>query len=626
MTKKSPAKASPKLKTLTVRRVFDASPKTLWSYWTDPEKFARWFNPAPGLDLVVHEYDVRPGGRVRFDMPQPNGDRNPQEGVFHVLKPYREIVSGSPDRAFLIAVRLARVGKRTRMTVTVRGVPPAYRKGARIGWNAGFDKLAGALENAATAPRAIAATRVFDAPRDVVWRMWTEPDQVAQWWGPDGFTNSIDAMDVRPGGLWTFVMHGPDGRDYDNEIRYLEVVPHERLVYDHGPSPRFRTTVTFVDLGGKTQLTMRGVFASAAVRNRVAKEYGAVEGMQQTLGRLAAQLAHAAATPAGPREVVVSRVFNATRDRVWKAWSEADEVKKWWGPKGFTAPTIRMDFRVGGAYVYCMRGSGLDGVQRDNWNVGEYREIVPLETIVSSMRFADEHGNAVPASHYGVPGAWPSEVLVTVTFEDIGSGKTRVTVKELGIPEEMSGFAGLGWNQSMDKVASSLKASPRVRSSADREKGLLTLTLPSDREVVIARAFNAPRDRVFHAYTDPAAIPDWWGPKGYTTRVETMDVRPGGAWRFVQRDLEGREHGFHGEYREVVAPDRIAQTFEYEGNPGQIVEETATFTALKGGKTKLTLTARFVTKVDRDGMLSAGMEWGMRESYERLDELLEVGR
>ncbi len=404
-TKESATKPKAKSPSLKVERIFDASPKTLWSHWTDPEKFAKWFNPAPGMDLVVHEYDVRVGGRVRFDMPQPDGNKNPQEGVFHVLQPYREIVSGAADKSFLVATTFAKVGKRTRMTVTVTGVPPEFHDGARKGWNAGFNKLVDVIEEEATAPRAIAATRVFDAPRDVVWRMWTHPDQIAQWWGPTGFTNSIDSMDVRRGGRWTFVMHGPDGRDYDNEMWYTEVVEPARIAYDHITGPKFHTTVLFTDLGEKTKISMRMVFATKALRDRTAKEYGAVEGLHETLGRLAEHLTQASTS--GRREVVLTRVLKAPRRQVWEAWTDSEQVKGWWGPKGFTAPHVRIDVRAGGTYVLCMRGPGLDGILRDNWNVGEFREILREEKIVASMRFADEHGQVVPASYYGLPGDWP---------------------------------------------------------------------------------------------------------------------------------------------------------------------------------------------------------------------------
>ena len=134
-------------------------------------------------------------------------------------------------------------------------------------------------------------TRVFDAPRELVWQVWTDPKHLAQWWGPDGFTTTTSAYDARPGGIWRFVMHGPDGRDYQNRITFDEIVKPERIVYHHGGGDdvepvQFKVTVTFEDVGGKTKLTMRGVFASAAERDRVIKEYGADKGMEQALARL----------------------------------------------------------------------------------------------------------------------------------------------------------------------------------------------------------------------------------------------------------------------------------------------------------------------------------------------------
>src|SRR6266480_4137689 len=126
--------------------------------------------------------------------------------------------------------------------------------------------------------RQITATRLFDAPRELVFDMWTDPRHIARWWGPNGFTNTIEKMDVRPGGVWKFVMHGPDGRDYDNKIVYVEVVRPERLVYDHVSGPLFRATVTFTARGEKTEVNVRMVFESAGLRDSVAAQFGAVEG------------------------------------------------------------------------------------------------------------------------------------------------------------------------------------------------------------------------------------------------------------------------------------------------------------------------------------------------------------
>jgi uncharacterized protein YndB with AHSA1/START domain len=144
-----------------------------------------------------------------------------------------------------------------------------------------------------TADREISLTRRLDAPRELVWRAFTEPEHLIQWWGPDGFTNTFHEIDVRPGGVWRFIMHGPDGTDYDNFVRYLEVVRPERLIFDHGSSEEeimFRAHVTLEDVDGATLVTLRTLFPSRADRDRAIEEYGAIQGGNQTLGRLAEYL------------------------------------------------------------------------------------------------------------------------------------------------------------------------------------------------------------------------------------------------------------------------------------------------------------------------------------------------
>lgn len=150
---------------------------------------------------------------------------------------------------------------------------------------------AGNSPAAESGDREIVATRVFDAPRDLVWKAWTDPEHVVQWWGPRGFATTTYSMEVKPGGVWRFVMHGPDGVDYQNKITYVEVVRPERLVYKHGGDKdvepvNFEVTVSFEDLGGKTRLHMQMLFPSAKAREFTVEKYGAVEGLSQTLGRL----------------------------------------------------------------------------------------------------------------------------------------------------------------------------------------------------------------------------------------------------------------------------------------------------------------------------------------------------
>jgi uncharacterized protein YndB with AHSA1/START domain len=148
------------------------------------------------------------------------------------------------------------------------------------------------------------------------------------------------------------------------------------------------------------------------------------------------------------------------------------------------------------------------------------------------------------------------------------------------------------------------------------------VTTPSDREIRIEREFDAPRDRVFALMTDPKLVPEWYGPRDMTTVVDHMDVRPGGSWRFVAKSSDGSEMAFHGEYREVTPPERLVQTFGWEGMPGHASVETAVFEEIDGGRTKITVTSVFETTEDRDGMLGSGMESGMNETYDRFDELL----
>ena len=139
--------------------------------------------------------------------------------------------------------------------------------------------------------RELSISRLINAPRELVFKVWTEPEHVAKWWGPDGFKNTIHEMNVKAGGVWRLTMHGPDGRDYPNKIVFLEVVKPERLVYKHSDDGEpelisFHVTVTFEEQGNKTLLTMISVFESAADLERVIKENGAAEGMVQHIDRL----------------------------------------------------------------------------------------------------------------------------------------------------------------------------------------------------------------------------------------------------------------------------------------------------------------------------------------------------
>jgi uncharacterized protein YndB with AHSA1/START domain len=324
---------------------------------------------------------------------------------------------------------------------------------------------------------------------------------------------------------------------------------------------------------------------------------------------------HSSQTPtapptSAPAPLTITRYLNAPRDVVFKAWTDPAQLAQWWSPHGFTRSVDELDARPGGLMRGAMRGP--DGAVYPD--TGMFHEIVPPERLVfTSVGIADEAGRPL------------LEVRNTVTFADLG-GRTKLTLQAVVVtaaPAVAGALAGMaeGWSQSLDKLAEYL-ATGAVAPSAPRHTGVLTL--PSDRAIAQTRIFDAPRDQLFQVYTDPQRIPQWWGPKRHTTIVDQMDVRPGGVWRFVTRYADGHEEDFHGEYREIAPPERIVQTFEWEGQPGHVAVETLTLEDLNG-QTRMTVTSVFDTAADRDGMLEPGAEEGARESWDRLAALLAQG-
>lgn len=159
--------------------------------------------------------------------------------------------------------------------------------------------------------------------------------------------------------------------------------------------------------------------------------------------------------------------------------------------------------------------------------------------------------------------------------------------------------------------------------SGETEEMVLKMTAEKGgREVTMMRIFDAPRDLVFKAHTDPSLIQRWWGPRDLATTVEKFEARPGGIWRIIQRDAKGTEHGFHGVFHDILPSVRIIQTFEYEPMPGHVSFQTDSFEE-KSGKTVVNSVTVFQTPEDRDGMVASGMERGAKESYERLADLLD---
>ncbi len=293
----------------------------------------------------------------------------------------------------------------------------------------------------------IVITRMVDAPRELAWQAMTDPKHVVHWWGPRGFTTTIKDMDVRPGGVWTYVMHGPDGTDYATHSVFQQVVFPERIVFAHdgsrpgGTEAEFVATWTFETVGDKTQVTIRMVFPTVAQRDIVVKEYGAIEGAEQTLERLAGHLPKMG-FPA--RDIVIERVVDAPPALVFQCWTDPKHMARWWAPRGFTNPVCELDPRVGGTWRIIMRAP--DGTEYPCHGV--YREIVPSERLVFTNIATDKAGKPV------------LDGLTNVPVTEM-NGKTKLTIRTgaVALVDYASAYLEgmeIGWTQSLDRLDAEL--------------------------------------------------------------------------------------------------------------------------------------------------------------------------
>lgn len=165
-------------------------------------------------------------------------------------------------------------------------------------------------------------------------------------------------------------------------------------------------------------------------------------------------------------ELIITRCFNAPRELVWKAWTEPEFIKKWWGPKFFISPYSDIDLRIGGKYLNCLRSPE----DEDYWSTGTYKEIIPLEKLSCTDSFSDEHGNILPAAYYGMISDFPLEMLVTVIFEDI-EGKTKMTLMHSFLPEgQTRELTAKGWDESFDKLSQELSLMQIKEIISENEK------------------------------------------------------------------------------------------------------------------------------------------------------------
>ena len=314
--------------------------------------------------------------------------------------------------------------------------------------------------------RTIEVSRLVNAPRPLVFKMFTEATHIDAWWGPEGFRNETHEMNFFPGGIWRYTMHGPDGKDWPNWIKYKSINAPELISYDHGGEigepAHFEGCIRLQALGDKTNVTLTLHFPSTEARDATVK-FGAVEGGKQTLARLGDHAEGEAAKSGAPlenRPFLISRAYDAPPQLVFDCFTKPEHMQKWWGPKGVKIVKASMDLRPGGVYHYGMQAN--DGPVM--WGRQVYREITPPSRIILVNSFSDEQGGL--SRHPGAPD-WPIELLSTFTFEDEGDGKTRLTIRwELmanAVESECAAFLGgfdsmnMGWGGTLDQLGEYLK-------------------------------------------------------------------------------------------------------------------------------------------------------------------------
>jgi uncharacterized protein YndB with AHSA1/START domain len=240
-----------------------------------------------------------------------------------------------------------------------------------------------------TASRELSITRLLNAPQELVWEVWTKPEHIKHWWGPTGFSTTTHEMNIKPGGVWRFMMHGPDGKDYPNKIVFIEVVKPELLVYKHSGEEdtadiRFHVTVNFEKQGNKTKLTMRSLFESAEVLERVVREFGAKEGMTQTVNRLEEYLKSKQPAQLIDGVIVIERTYNAPVEKVWTAITDKDEMKKWYFELAEFKPEPGFEFQFYG-----------EGKQGEKFlHLCKVIEVIPKKKLTYSWRYDGYDGDS----------------------------------------------------------------------------------------------------------------------------------------------------------------------------------------------------------------------------------------
>jgi len=319
-------------------------------------------------------------------------------------------------------------------------------------------KSSGTLNVTTPTDREIAMTRVFNAPRRLVFEAFTRPELLKRWLlGPPGWSMVACEVALKVGDRYRYVWRHANGNEMGIGGVLREIVVPERIVaterFDQSWYPgEALVTNVLVEQGGKTTLTLTVRYESREARD-IALKSPMEKGVAASYDRLAEIVEN---TDGKKRDLVVTRVFHAPIERVWKAWTDPEQVMQWWGPDHFTSPSAEIDFREGGTSLVCMRAPKKFGGQ-DMYSTWAYKKIVPMESIEYIHNLADKDGNKTDPGKLGMPPDFPRDQRNLVTFKAVGDNKTEMTVTEYDwTVGQMLELAETGLNQCLDKMAASL--------------------------------------------------------------------------------------------------------------------------------------------------------------------------
>lgn len=451
-------------------------------------------------------------------------------------------------------------------------------------------------------------TRVIYAPRQLVFKVWTDPEHMPLWWGPNGFTNTIHAMKASTGGFCEYTMHGPDGTDYPNYQSYKEIIPNEKIEYLHGTNADdvengFHVVVNFENEQDATRINMLMTFES--VEDKQLKiDGGAKHGLTEHINNMEDYLTFYEADST----FTISRVFDAPLQLLYEVHTQKEHIKHYWGPKESNTDVLEFDFQTGGRLFYCMNMPG-----GEFYGQQIFREIVPNRLITMLTSFCNEKGEAIRPP---MDETLQLYMLNSMGFEAVDEHKTKLTIKAVPFnssEEEHKAFKQLsesmrnGYGGTLDTLEAYLQTLKKTGMYKE----------PNNRTLTIERIYDAPRKLVWQAWTEPKHLAAWWG-RGMDVNIEELDFQPGGKWKFSMPMPDGNIFISEGVYAEIVEMEKIVSSAEFKPMTEGII-----FTALfedEGDKTKFTFQVLHPTEEYRKQQEDMGFYNGWGSVFDSMGE------